>query len=125
MARILLVDDDRSFAGFAAAALRLVGHIVLEAYNGADALAEMREAEPAVIVITDLVMPDTEGVGLIIQLRREFPDVKVIAITGGKHPEVYLRIASMLGAEATLAKPFQLPELLAAVDRVLKGLEAG
>jgi DNA-binding NtrC family response regulator len=119
MARILLVEDDRTFAGVAAAALRLVGHIVVEAYNGADALAQMRDAEPAIMVITDLVMPDTEGVGLIMQLRREFPEVKVIAITGGKHPDVYLRIASMLGAEATLAKPFHLQELLALVDRVL------
>jgi DNA-binding NtrC family response regulator len=118
VARILLVDDDRTFSSVAAAALRLVGHVVMEAADGAEALVQM-QAAPAELVITDLVMPESEGVGLISQLRKLYPGVKIIAITGGKHPDVYLRIAAMLGAGATLAKPFPLPDLLAAADRML------
>jgi DNA-binding NtrC family response regulator len=120
VARILLVDDDPVFCGAAAAALRFAGHDVVEAHHGGEAMAAM-DAEPAVLIVTDLVMPESEGVGLIMLVRKKFPDVKVIAITGGKHPEVYLKIATMLGAGAALAKPFTLEELLRTVDRVLGG----
>jgi DNA-binding NtrC family response regulator len=118
VARILVVEDDRNYSAMIAAALRLVGHVVIEAGNGYEAMAQM-EAEPAELVVTDLVMPESEGVGLISQVRKQFPDVKIIAITGGKHPDVYLRIAAMLGAQVTLAKPFPLTDLLGAVERLL------
>jgi DNA-binding response OmpR family regulator len=119
VARILVVEDDRNYSAMVAAALRLVGHVVIEAGNGREAMDHM-QAEASELVITDLVMPESEGVGLIAQIRKEFRGVKIIAITGGKHPDVYLRIAAMLGADVTLAKPFPLTDLLGAVERLLK-----
>ena len=120
MARILLVDDDPIFRAGAAAALGLAGHVVDEARDGRQAVAIFR-AEPPDLVISDLVMPDSEGVQLIMMLRRESATVKIIAITGGAHPTVYLRMASLLGANYSLAKPFTYTLLLQTVEKALGG----
>jgi CheY-like chemotaxis protein len=121
MARILLVDDDVSFRSMLREVLRRAGHEVREAGNGGEALAAfVRESSD--LVVTDLVMPDQEGIETIIALRKLHPDLKIIAMSGGgrMNPSLNLEMAKRLGAARTLAKPFSHAEILEAIDGVLK-----
>jgi YesN/AraC family two-component response regulator len=78
--------------------------------------------EAADLVITDIIMPDQEGIETIMELRRDFPEVKIIAISGGGRvrPDEYLHMAKTMGAHLTLLKPFEQQELLSAVQKLLK-----
>ena len=73
------------------------------------------------LIITDLIMPEKEGIETITELRRDFPDVKIIAISGGGRiaPEVYLRMARSLGALRTFAKPIERKEIIETVQELL------
>jgi len=97
------------------------GYGVSEAHNGEEAINSYR-LEPADLVITDLFMPEKDGLELIRELRSLYPDAKIIAISGGEHRNtgIYLRAAQALGASRTLAKPFSTEELLAAVRDALE-----
>lgn len=117
MADILIIDDDRQMRRLLRRILTGAGHTVHEAENGR-AGVELFERQPAALVITDIVMPDMEGIETIVSLRRDNPAVPIIAISGGTDP-VYLRAASGLGATASLEKPFQPDRLLALVEGLL------
>jgi len=84
-------------------------------------LALYREDLPD-LVITDIIMPKKEGIEMIMELKKEFPDVKIIAISGGGRnvPETYLPIAKKLGSERTFSKPIDWPELIKTVRKLLK-----
>ena len=120
MKKILLVDDDPLFAEMLQQALAVFGYAVVRARDGKEALLRY---DPAVVdlVLTDLIMPDMEGVELILALHHRHPGVKVIAMSGGGRnvPDTYLRIAQRLGAMKTLAKPFPLETLRQAVAECL------
>ena len=120
MPRILLVEDDASFRESMHKVLTRAGHEVQAAGNGRAALQQF-DTESVDLVITDIVMPEQEGLETIIRLRRENPGVKIIAISGGGTINAvdYLRTAKKLGALATLAKPFSRQEILSAIDQVL------
>jgi CheY-like chemotaxis protein len=122
MARIILVDDDDQLRTVLALVLERAGHTVTAVPDGARGLAAYRAA-PADLVVTDLVMPEKEGIETIVELRAEFPDVRVIAISGGgRHLGTdYLQLASRLGAKRMLSKPFTNQEILTAIDDVLRG----
>jgi two-component system chemotaxis response regulator CheY len=113
--RILLVDDDDLLRGALHQILVRAGYDVDDASNGRVAVREYRRQRYDA-VITDIVMPDEDGLGTIRELRRLNPGVKIIAISGGGLGKAgdYLGIAQMLGAMRTLAKPF-LPEVLLAM----------
>jgi DNA-binding response OmpR family regulator len=98
------------------------GYEVTEAGDGSEGIKLYREVRPD-LVITDLVMPEKEGIETIVELRRDFPEVKIIAISGGNNNRSgsYLSMAEKLGAERTIGKPFKIPELLGAVRAVLDG----
>jgi CheY-like chemotaxis protein len=113
-ARILVVDDDAGVREVLQSMLEAAGYTVLVAVNGREALAALRESAFDCI-ITDLVMPEQEGIETIKMIRRDYPDLGIIAMSGAFGGD-YLRIASYLGAHATLAKPVQLPTLLATVS---------
>ena len=98
-------------------ALNGAGHTVHEASDGRGALEAYYRLRPA-LVITDIVMPDMEGIEMIRELHREAPTIPILAISGGG-PPVYLRAATGLGATAALAKPFGVAELLSVVERLL------
>jgi len=117
MADILIIDDDRQMRRLLIRVLEGAGHVVYEAENGGDGLALFRRVQP-LLVITDLVMPDTEGIETIRELRREAPTIPILAVSGGG-PPVYLRAATALGATAALAKPFVAAELLGLVTDLL------
>jgi DNA-binding response OmpR family regulator len=96
------------------------GYAVEEASNGDIGMKRMQQ-HPADLVVTDIFMPDKEGIGIILELRQKFPQTKVIAISGGgrtRGPD-YLPIAKRLGAQQTLAKPFERKGLVEAVNAVL------
>ena len=79
---------------------------------------ERQRARPADIVITDIYMPDKDGLEALMELRRDFPEVKVIAISGGVSKQNILQVASALGACRTLVKPFEPAELLQVVEQL-------
>ena len=123
MARILLVEDDEAVREILRKALVSAGHEVEEAQNGNVALAAYRR-QACDVVITDLVMPEKDGLETIMELRRFDPAVKVIAISGGGRTlgpgQLYLETARAIGALKTLAKPFTGSALLAALNQVLE-----
>jgi DNA-binding response OmpR family regulator len=120
MAKILLVDDDPDIRSLLKIMLTGEGHEVVEATDGAEAL-EVAQTQPFDLVLTDLIMPDKEGIETIMELRKKFPRIRIIAMSGGgvgRHGD-YLGLAGKLGAMRTLAKPFGVNELKEAVDAVL------
>jgi DNA-binding response OmpR family regulator len=127
MKRILLVDDNESFRRALEDGVRQAGDVGLCAGDGAAALELFRQRRFDV-VITDLIMPDKEGIETIIELRRFRPPPSIIAISGGGRipSEDYLAMARQFGAAATLAKPFPIDDILetvaGVVDRLPKGV---
>jgi DNA-binding response OmpR family regulator len=122
MPRILLIEDDPSVRSFMRRALERAGHDVREAADGRAGLEQL-SGPPVDLVITDLIMPNMEGIEFILRLRRRDPALRVIAVSGGGRlsPKTYLDIAQACGAAKVLAKPLPIDEILAAVDEVLKG----
>jgi len=120
MKRILLVDDDAAFREPLCEWLSRNGYEVQTAQNGSVALKLYRQ-QAADLVITDLIMPEAEGLETIGALRRLQPNVKIIAMSGGGRigPIEYLTIARNLGAHRVLAKPFSCQEILDAVESSL------
>jgi len=119
MAEILIIDDDRQMRRLLIRILKGAGHTVREADNGRSGIELFRRQRPA-LVISDIVMPDMEGIETIQTLRRDGPTVPIIAISGGSGPN-YLRMSIELGATAALEKPFAADELLALVEQLLAG----
>mgnify|MGYP000499714444 CR=1 FL=1 len=119
MTKILLIDDDANLRTITTMALESAGHQIIEARDGKEGYRLFREHRPD-LVITDLVMPEQEGIETIAQLRREQPSLPIIAISGGlARSALYLTIAAQIGAQHTLAKPFAIAELLGAIDTAL------
>jgi CheY-like chemotaxis protein len=121
MARILVVDDDETVRTMLREALERGGHVVLEAANGDEGVRTYQRTA-CDLVILDLLMPDKEGLQTIRELRRDFPDIRIVAISGGAPASGvdYLQVARRLGARAALAKPFNLADLARAIDEALQ-----
>ena len=119
MPRILLIDDDLILRTVIRQALVAAGHEVTEASDGKMGLA-LHQASPAELIITDLVMPETEGMEVLMTLRRWNSKSRVLVISGGVRGGICdcLRTAKLLGANEVLLKPFSLEVLLAAVARL-------
>jgi len=120
MARILLTDDDDAFRRMLQLTLTRMGHTVEEAHNGAQAWAKF-QAQPADLVIMDLIMPEKEGLETIREFRKNRVAVKILAISGGGRVDArdMLSIARQFGADYVLAKPFSNTELAAALKLLL------
>lgn len=121
MARILIIDDDPLVRQVLRDWLEPRGYEVVEAENGNVGLKLFKE-KPAELVITDIVMPDKEGIETIRELRRDFPEVKIIAVSGGGQlmpGATCLTLAEGLGVERTLAKPVNFTELSETVRELL------
>lgn len=120
MSRILVVDDDEQIRELIHSILTTFGHDISEASNGKLATQMYRE-QPFDVVITDLVMPDMEGIELIKELRSIDQNVKIIAMSGGLlgASATYLKTAQLMGAQQALPKPFALDELLMVVNTAL------
>jgi DNA-binding response OmpR family regulator len=119
MAKILVIDDDPEVRGLLARVLKGAGHTVHKAENGRKGIELFHRIHPA-LVITDIVMPDTDGIETIRELRGEASPLPILAISEGSDLHIYLRAAIALGATAALEKPFANDELLAVVGKLLK-----
>jgi len=116
-ARILVVDDEDGVRSLLRHLLTDAGHEVLEAGNGKEATEKLR-SEAIDLMITDLVMPEREGIETILELRRTRPDLGIIAMSGAFGGQ-FLRAARLFGARATLSKPIDPDVLLAEVEGFL------
>ena len=120
MARILIIDDEDELRSMLRQMLEHAGHQVSEAFNGAVGI-EMYQRDTPDLIITDIIMPEKEGIETIIALRRADPNLPIIAISGGGRLDAtdFLTMAKKLGARHTLTKPFQREQLLEAVSECL------
>ena len=119
MAKALVIDNDPLLLRMVERVLAVAGHQVLSAKNGFQGCKLFRAHRPD-IVITDILMPEQEGIETIRDLRREEPRLAIIAMSGGGATKImtFLDYAAELGADATLAKPFRPAELIDAVNKL-------
>ncbi len=120
MARILVIDDDAAVRRAVRRMLERAGHEVLEVGDG-EAGIRLHRATPANLILTDIYMPGQDGLTTIRQLRQEWPEVKIVAVSGGSRagPTDLSEQAKLLGANATLSKPFEMLDLIAVVRALL------
>ena len=125
MFRILLVEDDHPLRRALRISLEKSGYEVVEASGGREALAAFKR-QPVDLVITDIIMPEMEGLETIHALRKLSPYLLIVAMSGGGRstPEEYLRLAQQFGAVKVFAKPFEPGALCAAVASLLSGTGA-
>ena len=133
MASILVIDDEEDVRDVLRMVLESAGYEVNVAANGNDAM-ELQRRTPSDLIITDIIMPDKDGVTTIKELRQAFPGIRILAISGGGgidpmtyKPEAitttaYLAAAKQAGADQIFTKPFERADLLQAVDSLLKNL---
>jgi len=121
MARILVIENDSALRAVVRQFLDEAGHDILEAEDGAAGMALFR-ADPVDLIITDLLMPNKEGIETILDLRRQAPDVRIIAMSGAEQAGGVdlLGYARKLGASHSLKKPFRRRALLDAVAAALQ-----
>lgn len=121
MARILVIDDEELIRETIRMKLEQVGHEVIEAADGIEGLLALEEG-PFDLVVTDIIMPEQEGIETIRKIRNRDPQVGIIAISGGGrgHNYQFLDIAKKLGANGALPKPFTGPQLLGLVESTLR-----
>jgi DNA-binding response OmpR family regulator len=125
MERILIIEDEPQIRSMLRLMLEREGYKVVEAPDGNEGIRRYRE-NPSDLIITDLIMPNKDGIGMIMDLKKEFPTVKIIAMSGGglNRPEGYLDGAKRLGAMRTLTKPIDREEMLRAIRDTLKSSSA-
>lgn len=122
MAVLLIIDDDEGMRKLMVRTLSGPRHRIFEAENGREGLRLMDEHKPDV-VITDILMPQKEGIETIREVQERAPQTKIIAISGGglSHNLMFLDVARAFGADAVLAKPFRPAQLVETVEQVLAG----
>jgi two-component system response regulator (stage 0 sporulation protein F) len=114
MATILIIDDEEPIRALLRITLEAAGYEVTEAANGRQGLERYRY-RPTDLIITDIAMPDLNGLDVILALTRQFLHAKVIAISGEGGETNVLDVAKLFGARWTFQKPFSIPQLLDAV----------
>ena len=117
---ILVVDDEPELRELMLLILKTAGHTVVGAADGVEAAARIAN-QHFDVVLTDLIMPEKDGLEFIAELREKYPNVRIIAMSGGGHipRDSYLRIAQGFGAHAILEKPFENREIFAAIETAL------
>lgn len=119
--RILIVEDDEAVRRFLRQALENAGYKVIAGRDGQEGISLYRES-PTDLIITDIVMPGKDGLAVIMEIRTEFPESRLIAISGGNDQatDEMLQMADKFGAFRTLQKPFSVSVLLEAVREALE-----
>jgi CheY-like chemotaxis protein len=113
---VCVIDDDHLVRRTMCEALQSAGYATVEAADGNEGIAVIERTNPSVAVI-DIIMPSREGLDVIVEATQRFPQLKILAVSGGGQmgPTDYLELARQLGAHDTLAKPFRNAEFL---DRI-------
>jgi len=121
MKSVLVVDDEPGMREMVKQLLLNEGYHVLEASNGKHAMEFLKNESPE-LVITDIIMEEMDGVEIILEIRENYPDIKIIAMSGGSKisSEDYLESASDLGADRIFNKPFALSDMLNAVKELIE-----
>jgi DNA-binding response OmpR family regulator len=121
MPGVLIVEDDKELREMLKLSLSRRNFTVFEADNGKSAIAHFK---PTItdLVVTDLIMPEEDGLKVVIKLRELKPTIKIIAISGGGKvgPGSYLNLAKALGADAIYSKPFSINDLIAKIEQLLE-----
>lgn len=120
MPRILVIDDEATVRALLDKLLKSAGFDVLLAADGLEGM-KLHRAAPADLIITDLFMPNQDGLETIIQVRKLFPKIPIIAMSGNNMGPTMLSIAHTIGAVSVFSKPFVAEELLSGVKEALKG----
>jgi len=121
VSKILVIDDNEQIRDYLVKVLELEDYVVATAPNGKIGL-EYFETDTADLIITDIIMPEKEGLETIMEIKRGHPDIKIIAISGGSNnmgPEYCLGMAKLLGANSVLEKPFSREILLDTIQKLL------
>lgn len=120
MKRILIIDDDTEFRKMLTVSVAQAGYEIVEAANGKEGMKKY-QSEKIDLVVTDIFMPEKEGIETIMELRAIDPDIKIIGISGGGiHKEFgFLENLSDFGAQRTFQKPFALQDFLVAIEELL------
>ena len=120
--RILVIDDDVEVQELLNKILTWLGHEVLTADNGKVGIQKLKNNQPVDLVIIDIIMPEKEGFETIRELKRDFPETKIIAISGGGRIDAqnYLKMAKIFGADDTVSKSFLVDELTEAIGKLFK-----
>jgi DNA-binding NtrC family response regulator len=117
---LLLIDDDVAMRSMLFRVITRAGYKVHEAGDGREGLKILAD-HPIALVLTDIIMPDVEGVELIFRIRKSHPWMPIIAMSGGGRmsPKGYLEVAKSCGANRTISKPFDIDQLLGWVADLL------
>ncbi len=120
MASILIIEDDQRLRLALKENLMFRGYEVNDASNGLEGINKFKSDKPDLIVM-DIIMPEKEGIETIREIKRDFPSVKIIAISGGGTlgPEHYLKVALAIGADKALKKPFRTDLLVGSIEELL------
>lgn len=121
MGKIMVVDDDIGIKKLLENAFLKVGYEVSAFTSGKDAINKFKN-DPHDVLITDIIMPEKDGIETIIEIKKIEPNIKIIAISGGGRIKAddYLNIVKKLGVDYTFSKPFSIKEILEAVNNLLK-----
>ncbi len=120
---IVIIDDDRCQRVFLSAILRKNHYRVKAVSNRQDGLRVISEENPD-LVITDILMPDFDGLEIIAQLKKQYRDLKIIALSGEYSADLYLELAIEFGADNAFIKPFETKDFLEAVQFLMRGKNA-
>jgi CheY-like chemotaxis protein len=117
---VLLIDDDLEFLRQMTVAFVGAGYVVQAAPDGESGLARFL-ASPTDLVVTDIIMPNREGIETILALKKARPSVRILAISGGSRvgPADFLELAGHVGADGVLPKPFRLSDLIKLAAQLL------
>jgi len=120
MRKVLIIDDESSIRKFLRKLIEKGNYQVIEAENGNQGIEAYKKNRPD-LIITDLIMPEKDGLETIEEIKILNPDVKIIGISGGGtlDPEIYLNLASKLGVDRTFAKPIDNDILLSTIKEML------
>jgi len=116
MAEILIIDDDEDLRNTISTLVESAGHTPHLAAHGVEGM-EILNRTKIDVAITDIVMPEKEGIATIIDIKRDFPNIRIIAITG--YQDSYLTYARQLGADIAIRKPLDLPVLMAHIEDLI------
>lgn len=118
---ILVVDDEPMIREGLKVALEMEGHKAITASDGNEAMRMLNEANPQ-LVITDIIMPESDGIEVICNVKEINPDIKILAISGGGRISAkdHLKIAKQLGATGILAKPFSTEDLICEINKLFE-----
>ena len=120
MSTILVIDDDDLVRDTLVRMLERAGFQAVSARNGREGLAQFH-SHPPDLIVTDIIMPDFDGIETVMAFKRTAPAVPIIAVSGGgrTHTMQFLEAAQRLGADMILSKPFKQAELVSAITQLL------